>query len=905
MAGNPDFVETDKNKMQFLFINDCQEDVGVLDWFYDKLASYMQEFLINVYSYLYWLKSRPDLHHYIYYGDTKLCECFDLEGCTELFKGYNLIISDDGKENYQTAGEYEEEEKLRCAFCHNLMESGRYSFFDDTKTMFICADCMDIIGDEDQLKEAHARIKKYLAINYPDVNFGYSDVVFAGEQEKLSALNEWYFRYDPDKRKITVGYELPSKNLHVAILLGMITMWQYDNDLMTEYAYAQLTYEQLKYLKQNNAENTADWVYNDVDQSRRNNVDEITERIGQNTKDTDDENSYTSFSFMRETGEEIRNLEDDVDFEDIEGEEYSDLLYDPNRTPRFWKRYFRLNEEDEDDVDLVAVTEDEDDVDDTQDIDETEDDLTPNACYEYVDKFKPNAPPTDDIDDEDDLDFMDMEEDLEEDLVDEEDDLDEIEDIEDIEDVEEVTDEVVDDDTQKIQDDVTEDDEDLSVVFDDEDEIEEIDDDETEDDEDLEDVFDYEDEGKDKKKKAVDDKKKAEKERKKKEKQLLKGQKKSEGLRKVPYEIEEENNPKVRVYNEIVRHAYNYDEGGFSRKGLSDKELTDIFYCAKHDYPELFWLNSYRWTSEQIFLVFRCKTASGVLDVKQINKKLKELRTGAKYFTKGITKKTDPYKALMTIYKRLILTLDYDSKGLDARIDEDMTKDDRLRSLHSAIVRHKTVCAGYAVAMQYLLQSVGIPCGYVVSEVYAKGCHAFNIVKIGKYCYYLDATWGDMSNTKNGDADNDIINYSYCCVPYSDFILTKDKSRHNHIPNHEMYPWFTKELKANRHEYYRYNKAYISRYNEDDLVRVFAGCATRYDDREDGRFTVSFRCTGAELANQLYSMVRTSTNYTRIVNKAKKAIAKNRYACKLLDTPVDYYMKDDANVITVVYKKLK
>ena len=205
--------------------------------------------------------------------------------------------------------------------------------------------------------------------------------------------------------------------------------------------------------------------------------------------------------------------------------------------------------------------------------------------------------------------------------------------------------------------------------------------------------------------------------------------------------------------------------------------------------------------------------------------------------------------------------------------------------------------------MQYLLQAVGIPCAYVCSEVYSNACHAFNIVKLGKYCYYLDVTWGDRSNTTNGNRDKDIIDYGYCCVPYSDFILTSDSQKYCHIPSKELYPWFNKDLRANRHEYYRYNKAYVSRYNEDDLIRIFASTAARYDAREDGRFIVSFRCTGAELAKQLLVAVSDNAVYSRVVSKAKKLLGKNKRAQTLLSLPVERITAGTGNIVCVVYKK--
>lgn len=340
-----EYVETDPHKMQFLFINDCSEDVGVFDWFYDRLASNIQEFLINVYSYLFWLKSRPDLKHYIYFGLDKMPECYDLDGLCKLLSGFNIVISDNGENDYETAAETEDEEQRRCSFCHKLMESGRYSYFDKDRTLFICADCMDNVMEEDRLHELYDEVKKYLNSNYPDITFGFAEVVFADENEPLSNLNEWFFRIDPDKRKIVVCYALPERDTKIAILLGMISVWQYDNDLMNEYSDAQLTYEQLKYLHVLGADQTADWISNNMTPERFNNVELITERIKVGNSEANEEDStfgaLNSFSVMRELAKEVEYKEDEVDYEDIEEEDYSDGLYDPNKTPRFWKRYLK------------------------------------------------------------------------------------------------------------------------------------------------------------------------------------------------------------------------------------------------------------------------------------------------------------------------------------------------------------------------------------------------------------------------------------------------------------------------------------------------------------------------------------------------------------------------------------
>ena len=382
-----------------------------------------------------------------------------------------------------------------------------------------------------------------------------------------------------------------------------------------------------------------------------------------------------------------------------------------------------------------------------------------------------------------------------------------------------------------------------------------------------------------KKKEKKPKKEKVKKGKKKKAPKILKKDKKV-----LPDDPELENsNPKIRLYNEIIRHAYNYDSGMFSREGLTDDEIEIVFNSAKGDYPQLFWLSGYIYNPSEFGLSFRCKDVNGDLDIAQIKRKRKEIVKGAKTFTHGITRRTPPYKAFITIYRRLILTLDYDGLGLSAGAGGDMSKDDVLRSLHSALVEHKVVCAGYAVALQYLLQSVGITCAYVASERASDGSgHAFNIVKIGKYCYYVDATWGDSSNTATGKRSSDEVSYPYCCVPYREFIKTGNNGVNYHMPWKKLYPDL-EQFNASNHEYYRYHKWFMSRLDENEMARIIASQTLAYDPKEMGSFILSIRFSDDSLANYASKKILSSDG-AKIIAKARSIVAKkSKSKAKLLD----------------------
>ena len=84
---------------------------------------------------------------------------------------------------------------------------------------------------------------------------------------------------------------------------------------------------------------------------------------------------------------------------------------------------------------------------------------------------------------------------------------------------------------------------------------------------------------------------------------------------------------------------------------------------------------------------------------------------------------------------------------LIAEVDYD-TSAEMNQSVYSAMVNKKSVCAGYARALQYLMQRLGIPCYYCTG--YAGEDHAWNIVKLGDSYYNVDVTWDD---TPGGEYD--------------------------------------------------------------------------------------------------------------------------------------------------------
>ena len=71
------------------------------------------------------------------------------------------------------------------------------------------------------------------------------------------------------------------------------------------------------------------------------------------------------------------------------------------------------------------------------------------------------------------------------------------------------------------------------------------------------------------------------------------------------------------------------------------------------------------------------------------------------------------------------------------------------RTSYGALVNRTSVCAGYALAYQHLMEDAGIPCEYVTGMT-TRGSHAWNIIQIDGEWYHVDVTWDDPVPDREG-----------------------------------------------------------------------------------------------------------------------------------------------------------
>jgi len=191
------------------------------------------------------------------------------------------------------------------------------------------------------------------------------------------------------------------------------------------------------------------------------------------------------------------------------------------------------------------------------------------------------------------------------------------------------------------------------------------------------------------------------------------------------------NETQRAVYRQIYANANAQNKHFAPVEDITANDLKNAFTSVVNDHPELFWVDTaykYQYTPKgsvaDITLVFNV-TANNLESSKS------EFEAAAKLITDETYGSYTDYDKERIAHDTLIGKVKYDA---NAPMNQ---------SAYSALVYGRTVCAGYARALQYVLQQLDIPCYYVTG--YAGENHAWNIVKLSDGYYNVDSTWDDTN----------------------------------------------------------------------------------------------------------------------------------------------------------------
>lgn len=278
-----------------------------------------------------------------------------------------------------------------------------------------------------------------------------------------------------------------------------------------------------------------------------------------------------------------------------------------------------------------------------------------------------------------------------------------------------------------------------------------------------------------------------------------------------------------RLYRELLK-GIRAREKEFCLTISDDDSIDRSYHAVLKDHPEIFWVHNrekiYKTTySDSDYCVFTPGYTYTDSEIDEIQTAMEQSFQEVRAL---IPEDAGDYEKVRIVYTYVIDHTQYQTGEDD-------------QSIAGVFWKKSAVCAGYAGAVQYLLERLDIPCIYVDGST--KGStegHAWDIVKIGQEYYYVDATNGDQPDFLNGDAaqleEHKTIIYDYLCPFPEEYEKTYTPSEELTVP-----ACTAKDL-----DFYVLNQGYFEDYSWQD---IYDYCKMRLDN---GAAVVRFKFGGQE-----------------------------------------------------------
>lgn len=265
-----------------------------------------------------------------------------------------------------------------------------------------------------------------------------------------------------------------------------------------------------------------------------------------------------------------------------------------------------------------------------------------------------------------------------------------------------------------------------------------------------------------------------------------------------------------RAYRELLK-GIRAREKEFYLTISDDDSIDRSYHAVLKDHPEIFWVHNrekiYKTTySDSDYCTFAPGYTYTDSEIDEIQAAMEQ---SYQEVCDLIPEDASDYEKVRIVYTYVIDHTQYQTGEDD-------------QSIAGVFWKKSAVCAGYAGAVQYLLERLDIPCIYVDGNT--KGStegHAWDIVKIGQEYYYVDATNGDQPDFLNGDAaqleEHKTIIYDYLCPFPEEYEKTYTPSEELTVP-----ACTAKDL-----DFYVLNQGYFEDYSWQD---IYDYCKMRLDN---------------------------------------------------------------------------
>ena len=260
------------------------------------------------------------------------------------------------------------------------------------------------------------------------------------------------------------------------------------------------------------------------------------------------------------------------------------------------------------------------------------------------------------------------------------------------------------------------------------------------------------------------------------------------------YYYEKLSNLEKDIYT-LVYYGMKHGDKVFYTKSDDSDRVEEIISYVTYDHPELFYVSATTAVQKEDDVT---KVVVAYNENNKIRKDRNEqLQQTWEELSAQINDSMSEYDKVKLVYDYVITR------------DEYVENAKNNQNVISALVDKQTVCAGYAKAVQYLLNKLGIPTSYITGEILdveegENASHAWNLVKVDGNFYYLDATWGDQVSDEG----------SHIC--YSYFMMSEAETKRIYKADVAV------EQSHKEDNYFIRTKTYVDMYTEANVTSALA-----------------------------------------------------------------------------------
>lgn len=294
--------------------------------------------------------------------------------------------------------------------------------------------------------------------------------------------------------------------------------------------------------------------------------------------------------------------------------------------------------------------------------------------------------------------------------------------------------------------------------------------------------------------------------------------------------------------------------------------VSEILLDVLKDHPEYFWCDGE--STGSYYNMIECTVLKPFYNCSVVEKQIRqeEIDRSVSECLSGISLEVPDYEKILYVFEYLVNGTEYNKEA------------SYNQNIYSALVNKETVCAGYAKAMQYLLNSLGVECIYVTG-IAKNEPHAWNIVKCEGEYYHVDTTWGDPIYLGEDDIPDYIrTNYEYLCCNDSEIFRSHILDEGTYVPECTCMDW----------NYFVVNGMYYDFYDESMVLEKMVQSISSKDN------SVVFKFSSEEV----YSKAKGRILFDLVDESIERVYKENKVRV------VQYFYQDDAetNKIMIYWK---